>query len=514
MANGDSRRRVHVAAVVGVAFAASVLNAACSFNRYYTFKAGTYDLVIFDQAVRSYSRWHLPVAIVKGVHNGFGPQFTVLGDHFSPVLALLAPLYWISDGPQTLLAAQAVLFAAAVVPLWMYTRRELGAGAAYCVAVAYALSWPVAQAVAFDFHEVAFAPLFTAVAFERISAYRAGSGRLWHVALACLAVILVKEDMGLLVSGLGLGILVDAATARGDRYPGRRRSALLLGAACVVGGVLATAVLTRFVIPAFGGRSEYYWAYSRLGPAPGDAALHLIGHPLDSLHVLVDPAVKVHTMLWLLVLAGLAPLVSPYLLVALPLLAERMFADSPNWWGLDYHYNAFLLVPMLCAGVDGIGRMRRVLISRTPTGLIAPRLGSLWAVVVLAVALLAVPQFAFGALPHAETWRVDADMRAQSRAIRQVPDGALVEAASSAGPHLTGRTRVLLWDRTPREAPWVVADVRHAQFPFCGLEQQRARVAWLEHDGYRRVFEQHGYIVLYRPDAVARLSAPPAPPCG
>jgi uncharacterized membrane protein len=514
MANGESRRRVHVAALAGMVFAAAVLNAVCSFNRYYTFKSGTYDLVIFDQAVRSYSRWHLPVAIVKGVHNGFGPRFSVLGDHFSPILALLAPLYRISDGPQTLLAAQAVLFAAAIVPLWTYMRRELGAGAAYCVAGAYALSWPVAQAVAFDFHEVAFAPLLTAIAFERLSAYRAGGGRLWHIALVCLALILVKEDMGLLVAGLGLGVLVDAATAGGDRYAGRRRKALLLGAGCVLGGTLATVVITQFVIPAFGGRSDYYWAYSRLGPTPGDAAWHLIRHPLDSLHVLVDPTVKVHTTVWLLALAGLTPLVSPYLLVVLPLLAERMFADSPNWWGLDYHYNAFLVVALLCAGVDGIGRMRRVLISRTPAGLIASRLGSLWAVVVLAVALFAVPRFAFGALPHPETWRVDADMRAQSRAIRRVPDGAMVEAASSAGPHLTGRTRVLLWDRAPRGAPWVIADVQRAQFPFCGLEQQRARVAWLEHDGYRQVFEQNGYIVLHRPDAVARLSAPPAPACG
>jgi len=36
---------------------------------------------------------------------------------------------------------------------------------------------------------------------------------------------------------------------------------------------------------------------------------------------------------------ALAPLASPYLVVALALLAERMFADR-QLWGLDYHYNA------------------------------------------------------------------------------------------------------------------------------------------------------------------------------
>ena len=83
---------------------------------YVRFRESSYDLVIFDQAIRSYSHFHLGISIIKGVHNGFGPHFSVLGDHFSPILATLAPLYWIYDGPQTLLIAQAVLFALAIPP--------------------------------------------------------------------------------------------------------------------------------------------------------------------------------------------------------------------------------------------------------------------------------------------------------------------------------------------------------------------------------------------------------------
>jgi hypothetical protein len=62
--------------------------------------------------------------VVKGVHNGFGAGFSVLGDHFSPILALLAPLaplYWFYSGPQTLICAQAMLFALAAFPLFAFT---------------------------------------------------------------------------------------------------------------------------------------------------------------------------------------------------------------------------------------------------------------------------------------------------------------------------------------------------------------------------------------------------------
>src|SRR5262249_45555237 len=132
-----------------------------SLTRYYTFRSSTYDLVIFDQAMRSYAHFGPGISIVKGVHNGFGPNFSVLGDHFSPLLATLAPLSWIYSGPQPLLVAQAVLFALAVPPLWIFTRRAFGGGqkataAAYLACAAYGLSWPLATAAMFDFHEVAF----------------------------------------------------------------------------------------------------------------------------------------------------------------------------------------------------------------------------------------------------------------------------------------------------------------------------------------------------------------------
>ena len=61
------------------------------------------------------------------------------------------------------------------------------------------LSWPIAPAAAFDFHEVAFAPVLIAVALERLQA-----GRLRTALVALGALLLVKEDMGFLVAGIGV----------------------------------------------------------------------------------------------------------------------------------------------------------------------------------------------------------------------------------------------------------------------------------------------------------------------
>ncbi len=323
---------------------------------YNTFQTSSYDLVIFDEAVRSYAHFMPGISIIKGVHNGFGPHFSILGDHWSPILAALAPLYWIYNSPVTLLVAQAVLFALAIPPLWVFTRRTLGGGgkavaAAYLVSVAYALSWPIASALAFDFHEVAFAPVLTAVALERLSA-----GRLRTALIALGALLLVKEDMGLFVAGIGVYLAVSR--------PRVVRRQLAVGLGLIAAGLADTVIATYVLIPAFGGRSSYYWAYTTLGPSAPQAAWHLITDPA-SLKLLVTPDVKLQTMLWLFGAFCFLSLRSPMALAAVPLLLERMLANLfPNWWVTGYQYNAYLVIILLFAAVDGAARLDRQLLRR------------------------------------------------------------------------------------------------------------------------------------------------------
>ncbi|HEX3784073.1 MAG TPA: DUF2079 domain-containing protein [Pseudonocardiaceae bacterium] len=506
-------RRKHRIALAAIATASAGLNAAAGFLQYRTFRAGTFDLVIFDQAIRSYSRFRLPISIAKGVHNGFGAGFVILGDHFSPILALLAPLYWLSSGPQTLIIAQAVLFAVAVFPLFSFTRRELGPVCGYGIVLAYAVSWPVAQAVTFDFHEVAFAPVLTALLFDRWSAYRHGAGRWWPVAVAALLLLTVKDDTGLLIAGFGLAVLVQSLR----RVPARR-VARWLGSAFVLGGLAAVLVATRFVLPAFGGRAfggraGFYGAY---GQTMFGALVHIAAHPVDAIRTFVQPAVKADTMLRLFGLAVFAPFASPYLLAVLPMLAERMLADAPNWWGTEFHYNAYLVVPLLCAGVDGIARIQRCAAARSsgrPVLRWSGRLGALWTAAVLIVGVCSIGSFGFGPVLRPSSWQRTPAMTAEAAAVAVVPSGVTVEAANNLGPQLSGRTTVLLWDRLPRWAPWVVADVHAAEFPFCDLAEQRTRVDYLEQHGYRAVFSQEGFLVLHDPAALPPLDTAPSPSC-
>jgi uncharacterized membrane protein len=72
-----------------------------------------FDLGIFTQAVWHYSHFQAPASSIKGTAN-------LLGDHFQPILILLAPLFWVWADARTLLIAQAVLVAASIVPVYLF----------------------------------------------------------------------------------------------------------------------------------------------------------------------------------------------------------------------------------------------------------------------------------------------------------------------------------------------------------------------------------------------------------
>jgi uncharacterized membrane protein len=487
--------------VAALTTAAALLYCTQALLDYRRFLTSTFDLVIFDQGIRGYAHFHAPASIARGVADGQSAHFSLLADHWSPILALLAPLYWIHDSPATVLVAQAVLFALAIPPLWIYARRRLESeAAAYFVCGAYALSLPIMAAVVFDFHEVAFVPVLTVLMVERFDA-----GKRWHGVLAAVVLLLVKEDMGLLVAGFGCYLLLT-----------RRR---WTGLGLVIGGLLATWIATHVLIPAFGGSASFYWAYSQFGSAPGSALLHMVEHPLHTLHVFFTPWVKTRTMIGLLAMFAFLPLASPMLVAALPLLAERMLASGyPLWWQAKFQYDAFLVMILCCAAVDGAARLQHWLedgeqrerLDRLMTypwprpGWLRRdgtpwRIGVLWAAAVCVAALVYFPSSPFGDLLHPKFYMVNARMRAAAAAIAHVPSGTEVEAANNLGPRLSARDTVLLLDGTPRWAPWVVADTIGLDFPFCAPAQQAQLVSYLLTHGYTRVFTDDGYVVLHRP---------------
>lgn len=516
------RRRPGHKVTVGVVTAIfAAIYSLFSLTMFYTARTAIYDLGIFYQAVKSYSEFKPGYSIAKGLHNFGVTDFSVLGDHWSPIDALLAPLLWIHDDPRDLLVAQAVLFALAIPFIWSFTRTALGGGrkgtiGAYCVSLAYAISWPIAGAAAFNFHEVAFAPVLIAITLERLQ-----KGKLKTALVAMVALLLVKEDMGFFLAGLGLCLII----TRAIDLPRKR----LIGLAMIGVGVVYTVVAVYVFIPAMGGRADYYWAYRSLGPNAPAAVKHIVSDPLYAAGQLFTPRLKLHTELELFAPFLFLSLLSPYTLPAVPLILERFLNSKfPNWTTNTFHYNAYLVVPLALGAVDGAVRLDKWLTwgwrSTTRQGTRARKLGD-WAVgkvaplmtaLFLVTAIAFLPFFGWWQMLHPSFYHRNADATAEAHAASLIPSGVVVETTGNVGPFLLSRDTVEVWDcygYTPITAPWIIANDKQQQFGFFHASRQRDRISWLKQQGYVVIWydKPTGYMVLRAPGPVHQTIPKPNP---
>jgi len=458
---------------------------AIGLQQWSSMQLGGFDLGIFDQGVRGYAHFGLPVSTVKSYHHEFPPGFSLLGDHFSPILALLAPLYWLLDDPRSLLIGQALLFAAGV-PVVRRIARHCFAGhdprttarVVELASYAYGLGWPLLVAARVGFHEVAFAVPLTLLLFERAMARR-----YWQVLLCAVLLACTKEDLGLAVGTFGAVLA----------WRGRRdadRPAVLTGLALLVCGPLVSAVAIAELIPAMGGQPGYYWNYGDLGTDGGDALANLLHNPLLLLDAATSAPLKPLLLLWLLGTTFLLPLRSATAWCALPLLAERILSTNPNHWSIARHYDAFLWPIIVTAVLEVTGRLTAEPRASKPVR----RLGTAGA----AVALAAAVPFGMLSLANPARWQPGTSEAALERAAAQIPDGATVEADNQAVPRLTSRTDVVLLDETPRGRDYVLIRGDKRSFPFATDRQQAARIQLLLASGYQQVWAEDGVVVLHR----------------
>ncbi|MFF9911951.1 DUF2079 domain-containing protein [Streptomyces sp. NPDC013457] len=479
-------------AVLPWAWAAGLclLYATVAVRRHQLLRTTGYDLGIFEQAVRAYAELRAPVVPLRG------PGFHLLGDHFHPLLAALAPFYRLWPSPLCLLVAQSALLALAVVPLARWARRALGTRAAHVVAAGYGLSWGVASAAAFDFHEVALAVPLLAFALEALGRRR------WGVAVAWAApLLLVKEDLGLTLAAVGVYVALK----------GPRR----LGAATAAVGLLGSLIEVKLLLPAFNPGGAYAHG-GHLADGHGSLLSTLAHAPIDALR----PDVKAMTLILVFAPSALLALRSPLSLIAVPTLGWRMVSENTFHWGTAYHYSA-ILMPVVFAGlIDVLGRERQAATESPSPGAPARNVRASL-VIVLAVTVVMIPSFPLAQLAQRPTWRTTPHIGAARALLDRIPDDATVAASNRLAPQLTSRCEVVIFPTFPvdtrldlREtgplpaptAEWIVYDAvppeawpqQSGPWPYPKEQQERELKAARESHGYEVVAARDGITLLRR----------------
>ena len=447
---------------------------ALAVLRHRSFVTGRFDLGNMTQAV-----WSTANGDTLAVTNLAGEQTTRLASHFDPILVLFAPLWLVWPSPEALLVAQAVAIALGALPVFWLARKHLeseraglGFGLAY-------LLFPATQWLALsEFHPVAFACPLLLYAFwfldeDRLVAFAVCA------ALACTT----KEEIPLAVAGLGLWY----ALAR------RRRVA---GITIAIAGV-AVATFALGVVQHFNdGGGPFAGRYEEVGGSPTGILKTLVTDPAAIARAVVDLD-GLGYLLALLVPLAFLPLAAPLaLLPAQPDLALNLLSSTDTQTSIHFHYVAPIVPALFAAAIFAAARLQRPIVKPLVALVLASN-----------VVLGAIPLW--GAIPGGEDHQAGAALisdhdRTATRALRLIPDDAVVSASNSLGAHLSERRRFLSFP-IRADAEWIAVDERSPGYldRFAPVPYANA-IARLRGDPrWQLVFQEDGVLVFRRESSAA-----------
>jgi uncharacterized membrane protein len=448
-----------------------VVGAAAAYATYSVWKhanlGSDFDLAIADQGVWHISRLQPPWSTLLVSQN-------VLGDHFSPLVGVLAPLFWIWDDARMLLIAQGALLAGSIIPVFLYVQPRIGRLGAYLMSAAYALFWGFSAAVGYNFHELCFSPILlaSAILFADRERWRA-------FAITVGLLLLVKENMGMLVFFLGLWLMT--------------RSELRRGAITAVAGVAWFVLATQVLIPAFSSRGGYiHWDYYAFGHNLGEAVTNLLRHPSIPFDELVSVPDRLVTILYLFAPFLALVVFSPLVILCVPLVAQQVFSNDAGHWARSFHY-WMTIAPVLAMGsADGLRNIVRLAGRRPP----APVLGAAVAATILFANVLLAQRFPLWDLAKPGfTFQQSRSTRAALRALDTVPSDRSLVTVIYLLPHASHRNDLYLLGGGVPATEYVVYPPGRLGFPDPAYAE-----GWLKAHRryYRKVYDRDGWVVLKR----------------
>lgn len=454
-----------------------------TLTRYAAFEARALDLGNLHQTV-----WNTAQGDFFHMTNQPG-TVNRLSLHVEPILLPIAALYWLHDGPETLLILQAVIVALGALPLFALAKFKLhNEWLALLFALAFLLNPSIQGANWLEFHPVTLAPTFLMAAFYCLVAGRTG----WYVGFAVLAAS-CKEEMGLLLFMIGLYALL---------FLRRYRTGLLTMLLALSWSLGAVLVIQQL----FADGNIHWGRYDYLGATPLQKVTALFTQP-ELVWTQLQRAGAGRYLRELLLPVGFTALLAPeILLLALPSLAINLLADFPPMHQVyELIYVAPVLPFVLLASVIGVARGGSRIALRRPSWATSLQ----WALTVLLFVAALYAQWQAGYWPgggHYQPFTVTDHHRQAAAVIAQIPAAAKVSAQDRLDPHVAGRPTIYIFPRVD-DADTVFVDVTGPAWPQHPNDLY-ASVQELLGQGFGIAAASDGYLLLRK--GVPTNELPPA----
>jgi uncharacterized membrane protein len=409
--------------VAGVATYATVLS-FITVTRHWNLRTHAVDLALYDQMVWAIATRGAPWSSLPDMHGW--------GDHFTIVLYLMAPLYWLAPSPVTMLVVQCVALALGALAVWGLARRRLADDrVAALLAVLFLVNPSLHGLNLRDFRPQALAiPLLLGALY----AFETRRPALYWGAVVLVAC--TREDTTLPLLGLGVWALAV-----------RRR--VWTGAATAVFALAWLTAATRWAIPYFRGESyTHLWRWGHLGGSIEAIVLGALSQPGAVLGFVVEPG-RLRYLVAMLAPWAFLPLLGPLGLVpAVPPLAANLLSADPVLFHHRAQYTGYVLPFLALATIGGVRR----LVAWKGDRAVQLALGLAFAASVALTARTANDLMV-------TRWWPDARTRAVHELAAMVPPAVVVGTEERIVPHLAHRPRIYIFPQRLETCEWILVDL-------------------------------------------------------
>lgn len=328
------------------------------------------------------------------------------------------------------------------VGIYKYILRYSNSKKLANLAIIHFLSiWAIYSALAFDFHDNVVGAMFVPWFLYYVRYNK------WGLASLMLVFVLIsKENMSLWMFFICLGLLV---LHRKEKYKFKYISLFALIA------VVYFIIVMKFIMPSLANEGQDYmhFEYNALGDNFGEAILTILQRPgyifslLLENHINAKSAFGTKSELHFVVLlsGGIFLFLKPqYLIMLIPIYAQKLFNDDPGKWGINAHYSIEFAPILTIAAFSWIieyqNQKRKqlfayllVAVTIVTSGSVLDNRVSRW----------------YNSINHQfykkRHYVRNFDVKQLHRIIRIIPDDAIVSAQTSIVPHLALRDKIYLF---------------------------------------------------------------------
>jgi uncharacterized membrane protein len=409
---------------MAVAFAA--LFSALMIRQHNSFHTFALDLAKFDQAIWNTLHGRFLFSTLQNQ--------SILANHFSPFMALLAPLFLIWSNVRALFVVQAVGLSVAGLFLYAIVRTKRPV-VALGFLLAFYLNPALHEVALVEFRRITLAVPFLAMAYYGLCTRKRG----WMaVGLACA--LLCKEDVALLVLMVGVYLLV---FERDWRW----------GLATVAVGIIWALAVTFWIIPSLTPPSEGAVLYPQMntfcleGETYGEMLAFLMRDPLFLLRRMFDRSGLLALWRVFFPIGLVLPLLAPdWLLLVVPLLSMALMSCI-DMHELTRWYSAPLLPGLFAAVAIGLNRRSAKTARWLAVGLVCTAV----------IGFVLYSHAPLGGRYNPALFERTEHSRMAAQVVDAVPDAARVAAQDPYVPHLAHREHIYLY-------PWISIDLREIDY--------------------------------------------------